>query len=219
MKLRVWIKFPYWWKQQQNSFWVYPNWSGYSCRTRLLHLHLIMIHTPRDLTQISAEEDILHSDPRFSKIYCVIQLIQGLSLSWRDWFLLQLRSHEWLYARFTFIICWALCKSAFELYQLSTNEVTLIRLFAWAGQTAASCDMLVTLLQPVTLSGQEVTHINWEQLWAHCWVGAVTDGPVPIGEMQENLDETHGHKCFDIPSAQIFIGALQLLRWEFTVDT
>jgi len=102
VKLHVRVKFPYQWNQRQNSNWVYPNWSGYSFRARLLHLHS---HTPHDLTHISVHEDTLHCDPWFSKNYCVIQLIQSLYLSWRDWFLLQLRSHEWLYARFTFIIC------------------------------------------------------------------------------------------------------------------
>lgn len=71
----------------------------------------------------------------------------------------------------------------------------------------------------ITLSGWGVTHISWEQLWAHCWVDAVTDGPVPVWEMWENLDETHGNRSFSIPSAQIFIVSLQLLRWKFTVDT
>lgn len=74
-------------------------------------------------------------------------------------------------------------------------------------------------VQPVPLSGWEVTHISWGQLWSHWCVEAVTDGPVPIGDVQENLDETYGYRCFGIPSAQIFIGSLQLLRWEFTVDT
>lgn len=79
-------------------------------------------------------------------------------------------------------------------------------------------DKLLQAVICAVLSGWEVTHISWEQLWAHCWVEAVADGPGPIGEMQENL-ETHGYRCFDIPSIQNFIGSLQLLRWEFTVDT
>lgn len=84
MKLRVGVKFPYQWNQQQNSYWLYPNWLGHSFRARLFHPNS---HTPHNLLQISVQEDVLHRDPWFSKTYCVIQLIEyipkiGLSCSW-----------------------------------------------------------------------------------------------------------------------------------------